>query len=178
MSLATGQQCKFQFGSAIDPLRYLPEGYTSLASLAQKTPANIELPPPQVSKAKSPVPVISPTTAEEPDIMDLSQALAQMSVDSRGSSPVSPQHHGKFNPGTIDAGNAEPELKPIDSTATTSTGLKDKTVPTANATGSHTRHYPASLLVELMDAYHKPLPSLYFEVIVGFACKEPIPAER
>lgn len=175
MSLATGQQCRFQFGGTIDPLRYLPEGYTSLASLAQETPANIELPPPQVSKAKSPAPVISPTTAEEPDIMDLSQALAQMSVDSRGSSPVSPQHHGKFNAGTTDAGNAEPELKPIDSTAT---DLKDNTAPTANATGSHTRHYPATLLVELMDAYHKPLPSLYFEVMVGFARKEPIPAER
>lgn len=169
MSLATGQQCRFQFGGAIDPLRYLPEGYTSLASLAQKTPANIELPPPQVSKVESPAPVVSPTTAEEPDIMDLSQALAQMSVDSRGNSPVSPQHQDKFNA----AGNAEPELKPIDATAATM--IKQKTVPT---TGSHTRHYQASLLVELMDAYHKPLPSLYFEVMVGFAHKEPIPAER
>ncbi|KAL7326104.1 hypothetical protein PS15p_208492 [Mucor circinelloides] len=175
MSLATGQQCKFQFGGAIDPLKYLPEGYTSLASLAQKTPVNIELPPPQVSKAKSPAPVISPTIAEEPDIMDLSQALAQMSVESRGNSPVSPQQHGKFNADAstrIDTGNAEPELKPIDSTL-----VKEKTVPQTNPNVSHTRHYQASLLVEKMDAYHKPLPSLYFEVIVGFAHKEPIPTD-
>lgn len=176
MSLATGQQCKFQFGGSVDPLKHLPEGYTSLASLAQKTPVGIELPPPRVAPAKSPASIISPTTAEEPDIMDLSQALAQMSVNSRGNSPVSPRSNSTLNTSastSVDTGNAEPDLRPIDSSAT-----KEKAVPKADASVSNTRHYQASLLVEEMDVYHKPLPSLYFEVTAGFVHREPIPTER
>lgn len=178
MSLATGQQCKFQFGGSVDPLKYLPEGYTSLASLAQKTPVGIELPPPQVTTTKSPAPVISPTTAEEPDIMDLSQALSQMSVNSRGNSPVSPRSNSTLNASastSVDNGNAEPDLRPIDSSAT-----KENVVSKANANAnvSNTRHYQASLLVEKIDVYHKPLPSLYFEVTAGFIHREPIPTER
>lgn len=176
MSLATGQQCKFQFGGSVDPLKHLPEGYTSLASLAQKTPVGMELPPPRVIPTKSSASIINPTTAEEPDIMDLSQALAQMSFNSRGNSPVSPKNNSTLNtlaPSFVDTGNVEPDLRPIDSFVT-----KENVVPKADANVSNTRHYQASLLVEKMDVYHKPLPSLYFEVAAGFVHKEPIPTER
>ncbi|KAI9480390.1 MAG: hypothetical protein EXX96DRAFT_562409 [Benjaminiella poitrasii] len=37
ISLATGQQCKFQFGGSMDPLKYLPEGYIPVGSLVPPT---------------------------------------------------------------------------------------------------------------------------------------------
>ncbi|KAI8639010.1 hypothetical protein BD408DRAFT_485133 [Parasitella parasitica] len=175
MSLATGQQCRFQFGGTVDPLKYLPDGYTSLASLAQNTPAGIELPPPQVTTAQSPSLVISPTTAEEPEIIDLSKALAQMSVDSTVNLSMSHQKNSKFNASpsaSVDVGNTEPDLKPIDSTV-----ARENHALKTNVSISNTRQYQASLIVEKIDVYHKPLPSLYFETTATFYHRQHIPNE-
>ncbi|KAI7904924.1 uncharacterized protein BX663DRAFT_501050 [Cokeromyces recurvatus] len=52
VSLATGQQCKFQFGGSIDPLKYLPDGYIPIASLVPNSVINIEeIPLPSLIKS-------------------------------------------------------------------------------------------------------------------------------
>ncbi|KAI9262012.1 hypothetical protein BY458DRAFT_534609 [Sporodiniella umbellata] len=90
VSLATGQQCKLQFGGPTDPLKHLPEGYLAISTLASQSLFNMELPPPRMAKQVS---------LEDSDLSDLSKAMEHMSFKS----PV------------LNDGNTEPSLKPIDS---------------------------------------------------------------
>ncbi|RCH80149.1 hypothetical protein CU098_004648, partial [Rhizopus stolonifer] len=92
VSLATGQQCKLQFGGPTDPLKHLPKGYIPIATLANQSLFNMELPPPRIPKLEQ-------TGSDEMDITNLSKAMEHMSVKS----PV------------VNDGSTEPSLKPIDS---------------------------------------------------------------
>ncbi|CEI88769.1 hypothetical protein RMCBS344292_03147 [Rhizopus microsporus] len=134
ISLATNQQCKFQFGGSIDPLNYLPEGYSPIAALAVQPAATMKLPPPRR------VPKIDPF--EETDVADLSKAMEQMSVRS---------------PDLHNIGNIEPNLKPIDYIEQTQEIVEGSTEFTFYfmKAGKHEQSFLPSIYYEVSVAFPK-----------------------
>lgn len=91
VSLSTGQETRFRFGGALDKLRFLPDGYTSISQLALP-PISIELPPPQVARRHT-------IESEKSDEVDrLTCAMEQMTFD--------------VTPHELD-GSEEPSLRPV-----------------------------------------------------------------
>ncbi|KAI7884559.1 ARM repeat-containing protein [Lichtheimia hyalospora FSU 10163] len=91
ISLSTGQENRFRFGGALDKLRFLPEGYTSISQLALP-PISIELPPPHMGRRHT-------IESEKSDEVDhLTCAMEKMTVD--------------VTPHEMD-GSEEPSLRPV-----------------------------------------------------------------
>ncbi|KAI8083959.1 uncharacterized protein B0P05DRAFT_535605 [Gilbertella persicaria] len=138
ISLATGQQCKFQFGGSMDPLSYLPKDYMPVGQLALQSPVNMKLPPPHFVKLDT------MTESDEHDIVDLTKALEKMTFHSE------------------DVGNMEPNIRPVDGG-----GFMDYVPKTSFSLSSYIDK-AHTLSVEMVDTYKKPLPSVYFEFTLGF----------
>ncbi|KAI8371916.1 hypothetical protein BD560DRAFT_395831 [Blakeslea trispora] len=141
LSLSTGQQCRFQFGGSMDRLKYLPEGYIPVGSLAHQSSMGMELPPPRF-------PSLEPTSSKRTNETEESEI-------------VEPNEKTQ-NP--EDPGNIEPNIRPIDGTVFSS--LKKLTETPLLIDQDSLQQHAFSL--ELVDVYKKPLPSLYFEVTIGF----------
>ncbi|KAI9314574.1 hypothetical protein BX666DRAFT_2029445 [Dichotomocladium elegans] len=148
-SLSTGQECRFRFGGTLDKLRYLPEGYVPMAHVASLS-ASIELPPPQVNRRRT-------IGSEKSDEMDcLTTTLEPLD--------------GK----EMMDGYEEPSLRPIrmdplpqeecsaDIHGTTSAS----TTTAAAASMARTRQTLLSRCADEGD--YSVLPSLYFEMMIGF----------
>ncbi|KAI7854060.1 armadillo-type protein [Circinella umbellata] len=105
ISLSTGQECRFRFGSPLDRLRYPAEGYLPFGELACSS-ISVELPPPQVIQKNNDDGDHCPQTVrlnKSDDIEYLTSAMKRMSVhtdDGDGSSHL------------IEKGNEEPSLRP------------------------------------------------------------------
>lgn len=168
LSLSTGQQCKFQFGGAIDPLKYLPHGYQPVSVLALEVPINVELPPPHFTKTSEKDKGSTLNDLEEADISNLTKALQNMSVNS----PITP-HHGSL---IKQDGNTEPNLKPVDGSLGESISTQNKSVRKTDSIEDFDRWFP----VQLEDKFKKPLPSLYYEATLEFFNKaeETMPYEE
>ncbi|KAI8079435.1 SPRY domain-containing protein [Thamnidium elegans] len=145
ISLSTGQQCKFQFGSAIDPLRYLPEGCTPVGVLSNKKP--IELPPLRITRPAN-------ANSDENDITDLANALEKMSVHS----PVYPSDNDD---------SIGPSLKSVNETLS----IKSSSKHTPEPRNQKSPEYAFSVTIPNSQKQNI-LPSLYFEVAIEFLHKD------
>lgn len=124
-------------------------------------PVNVELPPPHFTKS-------SPTIeSEENDITDLANAMENMSVHS----PVL----------SIDYGNVEPNLKPVDGGLSARPKMSCEHIPYKTKQSRQQQSRQLSLLItKLNPCEQNDLPSLYFEVTIEFLQKETelSPSER
>ncbi|KAI8329366.1 hypothetical protein EDC96DRAFT_529431 [Choanephora cucurbitarum] len=146
LSLSTGQQCRFQFGGSMDRLKYLPKDYVPVSLLAHQSSMNMELPPPRFSRLESPSLEVT-QGLEENETIELASVL-----EDSGNEIVE-------NPGLI-----EPNIRPVDGIAFPS----PKTILDASIVVDQNNLQQYTLSLECVDSYRKSLPSLYFEVTIGF----------
>ncbi|KAI8993196.1 SPRY domain-containing protein [Pilobolus umbonatus] len=143
ISLATGQQCSFLFGSSIDSLRHLPDGYTPIGMITHKSCTNIELPPPP--------PMDNPIDLYTSILSDENDTSMRSTVDNEISSS---------NEAYQNRDSTEPNLKPVEPDA------NDRYLTSIDSR----EHLFTVQKASIQDQY--TLPSMYYEVTIGFIHKE------
>jgi len=170
ISVSTSQGCKVYFGSNHDPLRYAPPSYKGMASLTSSS-VSLVLPPPHI---KIPAPInadgdVSRRASSCSNLSGVSSSIDVATEDEAISIENAEETTNRSSDATVtlelpsieNDGNVEPNLVPIDK------------VPPWEETKSNFSNssYPMSCEPELeicSDSWDHIIPSLYFEVELGF----------